>query len=62
MFETQDVIQANFIVSILTEEKIPHTVTGLGVTELQGIQMIEFFVEDDFLETALAIVEGCEDD
>ncbi|MCR9203861.1 MAG: DUF2007 domain-containing protein [Halobacteriovoraceae bacterium] len=59
LFETTDVIQANFIVSILEEEKIPHTATGLGTTELQGIQFIEIFVDERYYESAKEIVEGC---
>lgn len=58
-FETSDVLQANFIVSILEEQRVPHTVTGLASTEFQGaIRIIEFFVNDDYLEIAQEIVEG----
>jgi hypothetical protein len=58
-FETTDVLQANFIVSILEDQSIPHTVTGLASTEFQGsIRIIEFFVSEDHLEVALEIVEG----
>jgi len=58
-FETTDILQANFIVSILEDQKIPHTVTGLASTEFQGsIRIIEFFVNNDYLEIAQEIVEG----
>jgi hypothetical protein len=58
-FETNDILQANFIVSILEEQKVPYTVTGLASTEFQGaIRIIEFFVNEDDLAIAQEVVEG----
>ncbi len=62
VFETTDVLQANFIVSILDQEKIPHTVTGLASTDFQGsARLIEIFVDKQYEELVLQIVEGTED-
>lgn len=60
-FETTDLLQANFIESILNDQKVPHTVTGLASTDYQGsARLIEFFVDDNHLELAREIVEGIE--
>ena len=62
VYETTDLLEANFIVSILNEEKIPHTATGLASTEFQGsIRLVEIFVDAMYEELVLEIVEGIGD-